>query len=196
MVYSSKSVERYLSIFQEDCAKAGVKVHLKQLTRASRFQTTYGNRSFQLATQGFRGALDPSPEATWLSTLAGQKNNNNLAGLQHPRVDELCRNYEMAFDPRQRIAALREMDRIIFHEHPCILGWYSPSIRLIYWNKFGQPDEPLGRTAGPESALTTWWLDPHKERLLKAARRDSSRRLPVDPKLADGPHEIHHAAGG
>jgi ABC-type transport system substrate-binding protein len=185
LIYSSKSVERYLSIFQEDCRKAGIKVHLKQLTRASRFQTTYGNRAFQLATQGWAGSVDPSPETAWLSSLADQKNNNNLAGFKDPSVDALCRKYEASLDRSERIRILHGIDRRIFAAHPCILGWASPVIRIIYWNRFGQPTWTIGRTSGPESVLTTWWVDPRKEITLKRAKRDP------DMLLDSGPREVN-----
>jgi len=183
LVYSSKSVERYLSIFQEDCRKAGIKIHLKQLTRASRFQTTYGNRAFQLATQGWAGSVDPSPETAWLSSLADQKNNNNLAGVKDPLIDALCVKYESSFDKEERSKILHEIDRRIFAAHPCILGWASPDIRLVYWNRFGHPEWTIGRTSGPESVLTTWWVDPQKEKELKHAKRDPEVRLDSSPRM-------------
>lgn len=181
LIYSSKVVERYLSIFQRDCRKAGVMIHLKQLTRASRFQMTYGNRSFQLATQGWGGALDPNPAVNWLSTLADKKNNNNLAGLNNPRVDALCAKYERTFQPEKRKEILRAIDGLIYQQHPCILGWTAGRIRLIYWNKFGHPSKLLGRTSSAESALTTWWLDPERERRLKRAKQNSSIQLEAGP---------------
>lgn len=175
LTYSSKVVERYLSIFQEDCLKAGVLIHLKQMTRASRFQSTYGNRSFQLSTEGWPAAADPNPETSWLMSLADSKNNNNLSGFKSARVDELCREYAEAFDPADRVRIIREIDRLIFAQHPCVLGWVSPHIRLIYWNRFGKPDWYIGRYDGPESVLQTWWVDEHRAQKLKAARHDGTR---------------------
>jgi microcin C transport system substrate-binding protein len=189
LIYSSKSVERYLSLFQEDCRRAGVKIHLKQLTRASRFQTTYGNRNFQLATQGWSGSVDPSPETAWLSTLADQKNNNNLVGFKDKRVDDLCRAYEEAYDPKKRSAILREIDQRIFDAHPCVLGWASPDIRLTHWNRFGRPDGYIGRTSGPESVLTTWWVDPAREKSLKSAKLNPDMSLDPGPRVIRYWHE-------
>ena len=79
---------------------------------------------------------------------------------------------------------LHDIDRRIFVAHPCILGWASPDIRMVYWNRFGQPQSTIGRTSGPASVLTTWWVDPRKEMTLKRAKRDPDMFL--DP----GPQEV------
>ena len=181
LIYSSKVVERYLSVFQEDCRRAGIVINLKQLTRASRFQTTYGNRQFQVATQGWGGTLDPNPQAAWLSVLADRNNNNNFAGFKSEQVDDLCRRYDESFDPVERAELIRQIDRLIFAEHPCVLGWRTPYIRLMYWNKFGFPPGSLGRTAGVESALRTWWIDPEKVALLDRAKSDATLKLDAGP---------------
>jgi len=194
LLYSSKVAERYLSVLQEDCLKAGVKIYLKQLTRASRFQSTHGNRSFTLATKGLGGRVDPNPETTWLSALADVNNNSNLAGFKDPDVDRLCEEYDRMFHRKGRIRVLRRIDGLVFRQHPWILSWWSPYIRLLFWNKFGHPEWYLGRVSGADSLLTTWWLDPEKEARLKAARDDDSirfERLPPDSsfwrdRAADG----------
>jgi microcin C transport system substrate-binding protein len=181
LTYASKVVERYLSVFQEDCLKAGVLIHLKQLTRATRFQMSYGNRGFQLSTQGWSGSIDPSPETIWFSELADQYNNNNLSGFKNSRVDQLCLQYDRMFDLHERIETIREIDGLIYEQHPAILGWTSPYVRLIYWNKFGHPPWYLGRTAGADSVLKTWWLDETKAQRLKQAKRDPSMMLQHGP---------------
>lgn len=194
LIYSSKLVERYLSIFQEDCQKAGIQIYLKQLTRASRFQTTYGNRSFQMATQGWSGSLDPNPETYWSSGLADKPNNHNYAGLQDERVDQLCKRYSATFDAKARIQLLQELDQRLLQLHPCILGWTSPYIRLLFWNRFGQPPWYVGRTVGVESVLKTWWVDAAKDRALRQAKQHGA-------SLKPGPGGVHywsnlrHAAG-
>lgn len=184
VLYSSKLVERYLSVFQEDCRKAGIEIRLQQLTRASRFQLTYGTRQFQLATQGWSGSIDPNPASVWHSDLADQRNNHNLSGFTSRRVDELCERLESIAEDDERIAVLREIDGLIFAEHPCVLGWYSGYVRLAYWNKFGHPPWYLGRTASAESVLRTWWIDEARAAALKKAKADTTIRL--DP----GPREV------
>ena len=192
LLYSSKVAERYLSVLQEDCLKAGVKIYLKQLTRASRFQSTYGNRSFSLATKGLAGRLDPNPETTWRSELADQQNNNNLSGFKDPEVDRLCDEYDRTTTQKARVKILRKIDGILFRRHPWILSWWSPYTRLIFWNRFGYPAWMLGRTAGASTLLETWWIDEEREARLDAARRDASIRTPRIP--LDNAYWREHAA--
>ena len=179
LVYSSKAVERYLSIFQEDCLKAGVKIHLKQLTRATRFQITYGDRRFQLATQGISGQVDPNPETYWLSSLADQKNNNNFTGFKDDQVDELCCQYDQTFDPQKRVNIVRAVDTRVYAQYPCVLGWSLEPTWLIYWNRFGQPPWYLGRVSSADSVLSTWWVDPAKDAALRQAKENDE--ISLDP---------------
>jgi len=183
LIYSSKAVERYLSIFQEDCLKAGIRIYLKQLTRATRFQLTYGDRRFQLATQGTSGLIDPNPETHWLSSLADQTNNNNFTGFRDERVDELCLRYDRTFDLQGRISIIREIDARVWAQYPCVLGWSLEPTWLIYWNRFGQPPWYLGRVSSAESVLSTWWVDPAKEAALRRAKEDGAMSL--DPGRVD-----------
>lgn len=174
LAYSGKGVERYLSVFQEDCRRAGVVIHLKQLTRATRFQITYGDRRFEMSTQGWGGRIDPVPDTNWLSALAGQPNNNNLAGFKDPEVDRLCKQYNDTYDRAARLELLKQIEARVYRQYPCVPGWSMNNIRLIYWNKFGQPPWYLGRTDGAESVLTTWWIDPQLSDELEAAKEDGS----------------------
>ena len=98
-------------------------------------------------------------------------------------IDALCVQYESSFDKEERSKILHDIDRRIFAAHPCILGWASPDIRLVYWNRFGHPEWTIGRTSGPESVLTTWWVDPQKEKELKHAKRDPEVRLDSSPRM-------------
>lgn len=184
VLYNSKAVERYLSVFQEDCRKAGIEIRLQQLTRASRVQLTYNTRQFQLSMQGWSGEIDPHPASVWHSSLADQRNNHNLTGFKSERVDELCERLESIDDPDERTAVLREIDGLIFAEHPCILGWSTGYVRLAYWNKFGHPRWYLGRTASAESVLRTWWIDEAKAAALKEAK--ANPEITLDP----GPQEV------
>jgi len=189
LIYSSKVVERYLSIFQEDCLKAGIQIHLKQLTRASRFQTTYGNRTFQLATQGWGGSLDPNPETYWNSELAGKNNNHNYAGLRDERIDQLCDEYSKTFKVDERVQLIHRIDELLLEKHPCILGWTSPYIRLLFWNRFGQPPWYIGRTSGAESVLKTWWVDAEKDQALREAKRKGASLDPGPSKVTYWPNK-------
>lgn len=186
LIYFSKLQERSLTVYQEDCAKVGIKINLKQLNYTTGFQLVQGDRNFQLTSMLWTGLVDPNPETSWLSTLADEKNNNNINGFKDARVDEIIREYDQMFDPAERQAAIQELDGLVFRQHPYVLSWGADNIRLVYWNKFGMPPWYLGRTARDDSLLATWWIDPEKEKRLKAALEDDS--ITLDP----GPKEVRY----
>ncbi|MFV1969178.1 MAG: extracellular solute-binding protein, partial [Pirellulaceae bacterium] len=183
IVYSGKTIERVLTVLQEDCMRAGVKIYLKEINPATMFQSVQGDRKFQLASMAWTGLVDPNPETSWLSSLADKKNNNNITGFKDARVDEIITAYDQMFDLEERVEAIRELDGIVFKQHPYILAWGLDNIRIIYWDKFGHPDWYLGRTARAEGALTTWWVDKEKEKRLARARKDSSVKLEAGPTV-------------
>ena len=96
-------------------------------------------------------------------------------------MDELCKAYDRAFNLADQIRIVREIDSRIFRQHPYVLDWGSTSVRVIYWDKFGHPDSYLNRTTDPDTLLWGWWVDPEKERRLRAAEKDPSVKLEVGP---------------
>jgi len=74
---------------------------------------------------------------------------------------------------------IREIDGIVMDIQSWALGWYAPFHRILYWNKFGQPDFYFGRTSDWRSIIAYWWIDPEKEKRLKEAKKDKSIQLEV-----------------
>jgi microcin C transport system substrate-binding protein len=181
--YVQKSSERILTIFQEDLRDIGVKLNLKQVTWATDIKEV-GERTFELSSRAYGGILFPNPESSVHSKFADKKNNNNIWGFKNARVDEICEQYPLMFDPKERIKAVREIDGIIAREYLYALGWFLASTRILYWNKFGMPDQVLDKTGDQRSIVSLWWYDEEKDRILQEARKNKTR---LDP----GPQEIH-----
>jgi ABC-type oligopeptide transport system substrate-binding subunit len=144
-----------------------------------------GDRGFQMAYTSWGGLLFPNPETQFLSPLADQKNNNNITGFKNARVDELCKQYDVTFDPQERIRIIREIDGLVANDYQYALLWTGPFTRVLYWNEFGAPKGYWSRTGdyfgagnGP-GLLQMWWKDSAKSAELDAARRDTSKKLEV-----------------
>lgn len=167
--YVAKSSERILTIFQEDLRDVGIKLNLKQVTWATDIKEV-GERNFQMSSRAYTGILFPNPESSFHSRYADLKNNNNIWGLKNERIDEILEQYPFMFDPRERIEAVREIDSIVSNLHLYAFGWYGPSVRLLYWNKFGMPDYILSRTGDQRSLVSLWWYDEEKHEALRQAR--------------------------
>jgi microcin C transport system substrate-binding protein len=178
LLYSSAQLERVLTVFQESCLKAGVKINLKLTNGPTLFQTVISERKFELSSMAWTGSVFPEPEVEWSSKLADVNDNNNITGFKDKRVDEIIKEYGKMFEQSERNVALQEVDGLLFKKYPYILAWGLDNTRLIYWNKFGQPDWYLGRTSRGDAVLSLWWYDKEKDAALKKARADGGK---LDP---------------
>jgi microcin C transport system substrate-binding protein len=181
VLYDNPLSERYLTPFQEDCKKAGIKLNLKQLTPASRWKSLQG-KEYELCDTAWGALVFPNPETSWKGELADSTSNNNVTGFKNKRVDELCTEYDRAYDVKRRIEIVREIDGLVYKECPYVLGWYLPSIRFLAWDKIGIPPWGCGRTVDNTSYWYNFWVDPKKDEALAAARQDASKTLPVDER--------------
>ncbi len=181
--YLSSLSERNLTIFQEACKRAGIKLDLQLLTPAAGWKNLR-EREYDLASTAWGAMIFPNPRSSWHSELATQKDNNNVVAFADPEVDALIERYDKEYDAGERMKIMREMDGLIYAQHPYVLGWYLPSQRVLYWNKFGMPPWGSARTADSDTMHFVWWVDPELEQQLDAARSDAS--IKMDP----GPAEV------
>ncbi len=186
IIYTAKTLEPFLTVYQEDLRKVGINVNLRLLTPETQFQLI-SDRRFEMTLTGWGSLLFPNPETQFNSKLADENNNNNITGFKNARVDELCKQYDRMFSAADRIRAIREIDAILANEYHYVLWWYGPFTRIIYWNKFGTPQGYFSRTGDSMGAGNgpgipqLWWIDPAKQSKLEQALRDPSIKLDVGP---------------
>lgn len=185
LTYRTKSSERGLTIFQEDCRKAGVKIDLQLLTPASSWKNLRA-KEFELMSTAWGALVFPNPETSYHSQYAIKPDTNNVTGFANARVDELCTEYDKCYDVNRRIEIIREIDGIVYNEYPYVLDHFGPAQRVAFWNKFSMPDFGALRFVDAEELMYTWWVDPKKEAALEAALADSSKtleRLPIENRF-------------
>lgn len=175
---TQKSSERIYTVLQEDLKDVGIKLNLKLVTWATDIKEV-GERNFEISARAYSGIMFPNPESSMHSKFADLNNNNNIWGFKNARVDEICEKYPLMFKASERIAAVKEIDKIATEEHLYALGWFAAHTRLLYWNKFGMPDYVLSKTSDERSLLSTWWFDSEKEEALRKARQDGTK-LPIE----------------
>ncbi|MFT7667549.1 MAG: ABC-type transport system substrate-binding protein, partial [Planctomycetota bacterium] len=180
--YRSKPFEANLTIFQEDCRKAGIKINLQLLDPTTHWQNVR-QRKYDLSSMAWGALVFPNPESSFSGHLAALVDNNNITGFSNERVDELLVEYDEAYDVQRRIEIIREIDGLIFNTTPYVLGWYSPCQRVMYWNKFSQPKWGVSRTQDNQDMMYSWWIDPAKEKALEEAKKDPSIVLETQPIL-------------
>ena len=180
VLYDFKSMEPFLTTYQDDLRKVGIGLNLRLVTPETQFQLVM-ERKFDVSQQAWGGLVFPNPDTSFSSKLAGVNNTNNITGFKDKRVDELLDLYDKEFDQHKRIAIIREIDGILANAHHYILEWDMPFQRIAYWNKFGYPDGYLTRTGDYTDMPWLWWIDPQKEQQLNQAMADSTKKLPIEP---------------
>ncbi len=176
LTFDQPSVERFMTVVQEDLKKVGINLSLKQTTGATMFKMV-NERKFQIHWQQWGGLVFPNPENDIHSTLADPDNTNNLAGVKSPRIDELIAEYNVCFVQARRVEIIREIDSILMDIQPFALAWFAPFHRILYWNKFGHPPYYFARTGDWRGIVSLWWIDPDKEKALEAALKDPSIKM-------------------
>lgn len=179
VTYVSDAFERHLTVFKEDCAKAGVKVNLELISWAALLKKA-DNYSFDSMVMAWSGSLFPDPEQLWHSRHRSEPGGSNLPGYNNPEVDRLIEELPPIFDVKKREAIIRRIDGIIYQDTPYILFWGANYNRIYYWDKFGMPKTVFSRIGRWSDALAYWWNDPVKEQKLKAAVKQK-KALPKTP---------------
>jgi microcin C transport system substrate-binding protein len=177
LLYSQKTSEPYLTVFQEDLRKAGVTLTLRLVTAETLFRLIM-DRQFDVASTAWSADRFPVPQTLFGSALADRPNTNNITGFKSARVDRLMADYEAEFDSDRRAAIIREIDGIVARDYQYILQWNMPFRRIAYWNRFGHPPAYLTRTGAAADLLFLWWHDSRTASRLEAARRDGSALAP------------------
>ncbi|HWN80984.1 MAG TPA: extracellular solute-binding protein [Candidatus Udaeobacter sp.] len=182
--YETQLSERSLTIFQEDCQRAGIKINLELVNRSTRWKNLM-DRKYELTSTNWGALVFPNPESSFSSKLADKNDNNNITGYKNPQVDSLCTLYDRSFDVQDRIRLIQAIDGLVYEQHPYILEWYLPSQRFLYWNKFGQPDWYIARTGDYDTVLFSWWVDPERDKTVLAGKSDPKVTMPK------GETEVH-----
>ena len=178
LAFSSPSMERIFTVYQEDLAKVGIKLNLKQSTGATMFKMV-NERNFKIHFQNWTGLLFPNPESSFGSNMADVDNTTNITGVKDERIDSICAVYNVTFDQKEREQQIQQIDYILTNMVPYALGWYAPYQRILYWNKFGHPDYYFTRIGDALDIPELWWYDPDQAEKLEAAKKDNAIQLDV-----------------
>ena len=166
----NKSIDYRVTPMQQILKEYGIDMQIKFIDRTTRWKNLM-DRNFTIDFEAWGGLIYPNPETGYKSSLADQKNNNNIYGFKSDRVDELLPIYDTEFDHKKRVEIIQEIDSIITESRHSALGLSrEPPIRLLFWNKFGYPEYMLSKYGGrSEDILYNWWFDDKKSEQLKKA---------------------------
>ncbi len=171
--------DKFTAIFQEDLKDVGIElvVDKKDWAAWAKDMDTY---NFDLTWAAWSAGLFKDPESMWESLEADRPSGQNLATFRNAEVDELIAAQRTELDVQKRHETVRRIDAILVREIPYVLLWNLNYTRLLWWNKFGMPDAPLGKHGDERAAHTYWWQDPDASADLAHAMA-TGRALPSRP---------------
>ncbi len=103
------------------------------------------------------------------SAAAVQPMTSNLTGIDDPAIDALIDHALNATDMAAMVAACRALDRVLLRGYYHIPLEASADMRIVYWDRFGQPDTDA--VAVYESpAPDSWWYDSERAQRMPGAR--------------------------
>lgn len=165
---SSSAWERITLPYIRNLKRLGIQAVLRAVD-----STQYKNRTdtfdYDMIVNIWGQSTSPGNEQRyfWGSSAADMAGSQNYAGIKNPVVDALIEEIIEAPDRQSLVAATKALDRVLLWEHYVVPHWYVPSVRLVYWNKFGMLKDPVMKGV----QLMTWWVDPKKDQALKALRQ-------------------------
>ncbi|MBI2945330.1 MAG: hypothetical protein HYY25_14140 [Candidatus Wallbacteria bacterium] len=159
--FANQSMERIWLVVKEDFEDAGIKFDLKLIDYTTLLKKV-SDRQFKLHFQAWGALLFPNPETSWRSDLADKNANNNVVGFKNARLDELCDQYNVVLDRAEQKKLIREVDQILYNEHPYALAWNANYKRFLFWDRFGYPATYLNKTGQVLTTMLihTWWFEP------------------------------------
>ncbi|MFA6723759.1 MAG: ABC transporter substrate-binding protein, partial [Lentisphaeria bacterium] len=171
------STEKFLLPFQEALKSLGVQMNI-QNKDWSAWAKDMDAFNFDMTWAAWGAGLFKDPESLWSSKEAGRAGSSNICGFADSRVDRLIEEQKGIFDVAQRHDIVRQIDQLIFEQHPYVLLWNLNYTRILYWHKFGVPPSVIGKYSGESSAY--WWYEPDAEEELKEAMQEKEA-LPQPP---------------
>ena len=158
-IYNSANTRRYADPWIENMRRIGIDAE-GRLMDPNAWWDAVRNRDFDATSTILRSDyLGQLIFYTWGSELKDNPQSRAMAGLDNPAVDDLARRI-LAADNRADVNTLsRAVDRLLTHNNVGIFQWYVPDSRLVWWNKFVEPEVK----AEFGSATTGWYIDSQME---------------------------------
>ncbi|MHB1206049.1 MAG: ABC transporter substrate-binding protein, partial [Rhodospirillaceae bacterium] len=188
LIYGGKSIERHLTVMQQDFRRAGVDLRLQLLEDGTVFERAL-ERKYEMFLTAMTGGIYPEPRQYLHTDFKNSRNNNDFWGFGTPEVDALIKTYEESQDADARREALRRIDRIVYDEAMYIPFWTAPYMRLVHWDYIQFPDFYLPRRTQQLADFQVYWFDPEKKKALEEAMRTNTP-YKVDPELDKDPYDV------
>lgn len=156
IAHGSAPAAQFSQLLQEECAKAGIRVNIRQMEGSTLFDRI-GKGDFDASLSGWRLDLDPDVYDTFHSTMAPPSGLNHVY-YANARVDSLLVAGRAEFDPARRERIYHEVHQLIHEDQPYTfintVPDKRPIAKRIHGVKFGW-NGPYDFWPG----ASFWWVD-------------------------------------
>lgn len=97
----------------------------------------------------------------WHSSTADTEGSRNHMGIKNKAIDKLIDLVINASTREDLLISTHALDRALWHGYYMVPNWYIDKHRVVYWDKFGRPDN-LPKYYYPNALLDFWWIDTDK----------------------------------
>jgi len=149
--------ERIVQPYLRNLERLGIKGTIRMVDSAQ-YTRRLNVFDYDIVVSNFAQSDSPGNEqrAFWGSEAAGREGSMNLIGVKNPAIDRLIDHVIFAKDRAELVAATRALDRALQWNEFVVPQWFSPNVRIAYWDRYGQPKVLPGLTPG---FLQVWWFD-------------------------------------
>lgn len=173
---------RHMEIYVQALQSVGIQAKLEMISLSS-FTKRMDTHDFDVCPMNWGAVRLRDPEAIFSSKTADQTASQNIPGVKDAEIDRLIELQKTEMDSAKRDDILRQIDARLIAIQPYILMWNQDKHDLLYWNKFGTPQDVLDKYDREDSALVYWWYDPAKEAALAQAEKTNTALPPAPAKV-------------
>jgi len=149
--------ERIVQPYLRNLERLGIKGTLRTVDSAQ-YTRRIDGFDYDIVVGNFPQSHSPGNEQRdfWGSEAAGREGSANLIGMKSPAIDKLIDRIIFAKDRPELVAASRALDRVLLWNDFVVPQWYAPTVRIAYWDRYGQPTVLPSLEPG---FLQVWWFD-------------------------------------
>ncbi|HEY6669882.1 MAG TPA: extracellular solute-binding protein, partial [Methyloceanibacter sp.] len=153
----SQLFERIVQPYLRNLERLGIKGTIRMVDSAQ-YTRRLNRFDYDIVVSTFAQSDSPGNEQRdfWGSEAAGREGSMNLIGVKDPAIDKLIDHVIFAKDRAELVSATHALDRVLQWNEFVVPQWFSPNVRIAYWDRYGQPKVLPGLTPG---FMQVWWFD-------------------------------------
>jgi len=153
----SPLMERIAQPYKANLEKLGIRVRVR-IVDSAQYERRVKSFDYDMIITTFAQSHSPGNEQRqfWGSAAASREGSRNRIGIRDPAIDKLIDKVIFAKSREELVAATRALDRVLLWNFYVVPQWYSPTVRVAYWQGLGHP---LKFPALNPSVIATWWQD-------------------------------------